>query len=143
MDRIATSCTQDISWCSLEALGALILIGRTTWPLLNFQMQQLGVQIRFWWTCGSNEDQKVHDAEGEEVREKAREELREESERIGMGEHDERRELPAVEDDAPPGVSFGAGVEDMEDDFLRLEMKLIRMKIQEEQLAQAEAMRPQ
>ena len=48
-----------------------------------------------------------HDADAEAVREKAREELREESERVEMGAHDDRRELPAVEDDAPPGVSFG------------------------------------
>ena len=33
--------------------------------------------------------------------------LREESERVEMGAYDDRHKLPAVEDDAPPGVSFG------------------------------------
>ena len=41
------------------------------------------------------------------MREKAREESREESERVDMGMHDERKDLPTVEDD-PTGVDFGA-----------------------------------
>ena len=84
------------------------------------KIKREALSVGFQLPQGEIEPSSFHDAEGEEVREKAREELREESERIGMGEHDERRELPAVEDDAPPEVSFGAGVEDMEDGFRAL-----------------------
>ena len=56
---------------------------------------------------GEIEPSAFHDADAEAVREKAREEMREESERAEMGAHDDRHELPAVEDDAPPEVSFG------------------------------------
>jgi len=65
-------------------------------PSVGFQVPQ-----------GEIEPSAFHDADAEAVREKAREELREESERVDMSAHDERRELPAVEGDAPPGVSFG------------------------------------
>lgn len=54
-----------------------------------------------------------HDAEAEDVLEKAREEPCEESERVDMSFHDDRRDLLAVEDQAPPGVSF-ADAEKME-----------------------------
>ena len=84
------------------------------------KIKREALSVGFQLPQGEIEPSSFHDAEGEEVREKAREELREESEKIGMGEHDERRELPAVEDDAPPEVSFGACVEDMEDWFLAL-----------------------
>ena len=56
---------------------------------------------------GEIEPSAFHDAEAEAVREKAREESREESERVDMGMHDERKDLPTVEDD-PTGVDFGA-----------------------------------
>ena len=62
--------------------------------LVGFQLPQ-----------GEIEPSAFHDADAEAVREKAREELRE-SERVEMSSHDERHELPAVEEDAPPGVSL-------------------------------------
>ena len=86
------------------------------------KIKREALSVGFQLPQGEIEPSAFHDAEGEAVREKAREELREESERIGMGEHDERRELPAVEDDAPPEVNIGIGVEGMEqeDGFLTL-----------------------
>ena len=60
-------------------------------------------QLVFKLPQGEIEPSAFHDADAEAVREKAREELREESERVEMGAHDDRHELPAVEDDAPPG----------------------------------------
>ena len=58
---------------------------------------------------GEIEPSSFHDKDAEDVREQARAELREEAERAAMGEEDEdcRKELPALEEDAPPGVSFG------------------------------------
>ena len=57
---------------------------------------------------GEIEPSSFHDKDAEDVREQARAELREEAERAAMGEEDENRqkELPALEEDAPPGVSF-------------------------------------
>ena len=52
-------------------------------PSVGFQVPQ-----------GEIEPSAFHDADAEAVREKAREELREESERVDMSAHDERRELP-------------------------------------------------
>ena len=86
------------------------------------KIKREAVSVGFQLPQGEVEPSSFHDAEGEAAREKAGEEFREESERIGMGEHDERREFPAVEDDAPPEVSIGIGVEGMEqeDGFLTL-----------------------
>jgi len=71
------------------------------------KIKREALSVGFQLPQGEIEPSAFHDADAEAVREKAREELREESERVEMGAHDDRRELPAVEDDAPPGVSFG------------------------------------
>eukprot|EP00435_Cladocopium_sp_Y103_P049858 s1774_g15.t1 len=70
---------------------------------------------------GEIEPSAFHDTDAEDVREKAREELREESERVDMGAEDNRRDLPQVEDEAPPGVAF-AEVEFIEEDHPDIEV---------------------
>eukprot|EP00435_Cladocopium_sp_Y103_P032843 s2896_g8.t1 len=75
------------------------------------KVRREALSVGFQLPQGEVEPSAFHDAEAEAVREKAKEELREKSERIDMGEHDERRDFPAVEDDAPPEVSFAGGVE--------------------------------
>ena len=71
------------------------------------KIKREALSVGFHPPRGEIEPSAFHDADAEAVREKAREELREESERAEMGAHDDRHELPAVEDDAPPEVSFG------------------------------------
>ena len=71
------------------------------------KIKREALSVGFHPPRGEIEPSAFHDADAEAVREKAREELREESERVEMGAHDDRHELPAVEDDAPPEVSFG------------------------------------
>ena len=71
------------------------------------KIKREALSVGFQLPQGEIEPSAFHDADAEAVREKAREELREESERVEMGAHDDRHELPAVEDDAPPEVSFG------------------------------------
>ena len=71
------------------------------------KIKREALSVGFQLPQGEIEPSAFHDADAEAVREKAREELRGESERVEMGAHDDRQELPAVEDDAPPEVSFG------------------------------------
>ena len=71
------------------------------------KIKREALSVGFHPPRGEIEPSAFHDADAEAVREKAREELREESERVEMGAHDDQHELPAVEDDAPPEVSFG------------------------------------
>ena len=71
------------------------------------KIKREALSVGFHPPRGEIEPSAFHDADAEAVREKAREEMREESERAEMGAHDDRHELPAVEDDAPPEVSFG------------------------------------
>ena len=69
------------------------------------KIKHKALSVGFQLPQGEIEPSTFHNAEA--VGEKAREELREESERVEMGAYDDRHKLPAVEDDAPPGVSFG------------------------------------
>ena len=72
---------------------------------INREALSVGFQV----PQGEIEPSSFHDKDAEDVREQARAELREEAERAAMGEQDadHRKELPELEEDAPPGVSFG------------------------------------
>ena len=71
------------------------------------KIKREALSVGFHPPRGEIEPSAFHDADAEAVREKARGEMREESERAEMGAHDDRHDFPAVEDDAPPEVSFG------------------------------------
>ena len=86
---------------------------------------------------GKIEPNSFHDKDAEMSQHK------QEAERAGMGEEDadHRKEFPALEEDAPPGVSFGEAevMEASEPVDVKIEMNFKEMQTQEELPAQVMA----
>ena len=59
-------------------------------------MRREPLSVTFQLPQGEVEPSSFHDADAEAVREKTREELREESERVDMGAEDARQDLPQL-----------------------------------------------